>query len=168
MTVDPKRSSGGVKLAALTPVLTALGKETKAGVVDLQGGTVTLTGTVVSQQVKDQAEAAAREVTGIVRNDLAVGEAKAEQVQTQLVALPTVEFENNSATLTRRARRSWRTSASILKAQPRHPDRIEGHTDSTGTEVRNQALSEARARTVLDTLVSLGIAAGADGVEGSN
>ncbi|MGI5180093.1 OmpA family protein [Dactylosporangium sp. CA-152071] len=158
VTVDAKRSTDGVKIAALAPVLVALGKETKAGVVDLQGGTVTLTGTVVSQAVKDQAEQAAREVTGIVRNELAIGEAKAEQVQTQLVALPTVEFENDKATLTQQGQAVVANVASILKANPSIRISIEGHTDSTGTEARNQTLSEARAKTVLDTLVALGIA----------
>jgi outer membrane protein OmpA-like peptidoglycan-associated protein len=159
VSVDAARSTDGVRVAALAPVLAALGKQTKAGVVDLQGGTVTLTGTVVSQQVKDQAEQAAREVTGIVRNELAVGEAKAEQVQTQLVALPTVEFDNDKATLTPQGQAVVANVASILKANPSIRISIEGHTDSTGAEARNQALSEARARTVLDTLVSLGIAA---------
>ncbi|MEU0553850.1 OmpA family protein [Dactylosporangium sp. NPDC006015] len=158
VTVDAKRSTDGVKIAALAPVLVALGKETKAGVVDLQGGTVTLTGTVVSQAVKAQAEQAAREVTGIVRNELAIGEAKAEQVQTQLVALPTVEFENDKATLTQQGQAVVANVASILKANPSIRISIEGHTDSTGTEARNQTLSEARAKTVLDTLVALGIA----------
>ena len=37
--------------------------------------------------------------------------------------------------------------------------RVEGHTDNTGDPAYNQALSEARAETVLDYLVTKGVAA---------
>jgi outer membrane protein OmpA-like peptidoglycan-associated protein len=158
ITVDAKRTADGTDLAGLGAVVTALGKDTKAGVVDLTNGTVTLTGTVVSQDVKDKAETAAKAVVSSVRNDLAVGAAAPAVVQTQLGALPTVEFENNSATLTAQGRAVVDNVASILKANPNVRVSIEGHTDSTGTAERNLTLSQARAKTVLDTLVSLGIA----------
>ncbi|GAA0744720.1 OmpA family protein [Dactylosporangium roseum] len=159
ITVDAKRTAGGADLAGLGPVVAALGKDTKAGVIDATGGTVTLTGTVVSQEVKDKAEVAAKAVAGTVRNELVVGAAAApEQVQTQLGALPTVEFENNSATLTQQGQAVVANVASILKANPAVRVSIEGHTDLRGTPDHNQVLSEARAKTVLETLVSLGIA----------
>jgi outer membrane protein OmpA-like peptidoglycan-associated protein len=157
IAVDAKRTAGGTDLAGLGAVITALGKDTKAGVVDLSNGTVTLTGTVASQAVKDQAEAAAKKVVSAVKNELAIGEAAPAVVQTQLGALPTVGFENDSATLTAQGRAVVENVASILKANPNVRVSIEGHTDSTGTAERNQALSQARAKTVLDTLVSLGI-----------
>lgn len=160
VTVDTARTGGGTDLAGLGAVLAALGKDTKAGVVDLTDGVVTLTGTVPSQQVKDQAEAAAKTAAkgGTVRDELVVGQAAPAQVQTQLVALPTVEFENDSATLTAQGQAVVENAASILKANPNVKVSIEGHTDLTGTAEHNQVLSEARAKTVLDTLVSLGIA----------
>ncbi|MFG2038543.1 OmpA family protein [Dactylosporangium sp. NPDC048998] len=161
LTVDAKRAADDTDLAGLGAVLAALGKDTKAGVVDLTDHVITLTGTVASQEVKDKAEAAARAATKgqAVRNELVVGQAAAPaQVQTQLVALPTVEFENDSATLTAKGRAVVENAASILKANPAIKVSIEGHTDVTGTVAHNQALSEARAKTVLDTLVSLGIA----------
>jgi outer membrane protein OmpA-like peptidoglycan-associated protein len=161
LTVDPRRAAGDADLAGLGAVAVALGQDTKAGVVDLTGQVITLTGTVPSQEVKDKAEAAARAAAKgqTVRNELVVGQAAAPaQVQTQLVALPTVEFENDSATLTAQGRAVVENAASILKANPAVRVSIEGHTDLTGTAERNQALSEQRARTVLDMLVSLGIA----------
>jgi outer membrane protein OmpA-like peptidoglycan-associated protein len=158
ITVDAKRTADGVDLAGLGAVIAAFGKDTKAGVVDLTNGTVTLTGTVASQEVKDKVEAAAKAAVRTVKNELVLGEAAPAQVQTQLVALPTVEFENDSATLTPQGRAVVENAASILKANPSVRVSIEGHTDSTGTEERNLTLSQARAKTVLDTLVSLGIA----------
>ncbi|WP_432981994.1 OmpA family protein [Dactylosporangium sp. CA-233914] len=161
LTVDAQRTSDDTDLAGLGGVAAALGKDTKAGVVDLTDRVITLTGSVASQDVKDKAEAAAKTAakSGTVRNELVVGQAAApEQVQTQLVALPTVEFENDSATLTAQGRAVVENAASILRANPAIRVSIEGHTDLTGTAAHNQTLSENRARTVLDTLVSLGIA----------
>ncbi|MGI5246091.1 OmpA family protein [Dactylosporangium sp. CA-139066] len=160
LTVDAARAGDDTDLAGLAAVLGALGKDTKAGVVDLTNHVVTLTGTVPSQEVKDKAEQAAKAAvkSGTVRNELVVGQAAPAQVQTQLVALPTVEFENDSATLTAKGRAVVENAASILRANPNIKVSIEGHTDLTGTAAHNQGLSEARAKTVLDTLVSLGIA----------
>ncbi|GGM11576.1 OmpA family protein [Dactylosporangium sucinum] len=159
VTVDAKRTAGSANLAALGGIVAALGKDTKAGVVDLTDGAITLTGTVTSQEIKDKAETAAKAVASTVRNQLLVGAAVApEQVQTQLGALPTVEFENNSATLTAQGQAVVANVASILKTNPAVRVSIEGHTDSRGTPERNQVLSEARAKTVLDTLIALGIA----------
>jgi outer membrane protein OmpA-like peptidoglycan-associated protein len=161
LTVDAARAGDDTDLAGLGAVLSALGKDTKAGVVDLTNHVVTLTGTVPSQEVKDKAETAAKAAAkgGTVRNELVVGQAAAPaQVQTQLVALPTVEFENNSEKLTANGQAVVQNAATILKANPNVKVSIEGHTDLTGTAARNQTLSEARAKTVLDTLVSLGIA----------
>jgi len=128
--------------------------------VDLTNHVITLTGTVPSQDVKDKAEQAAKAAakSGSVRNDLVVGQAAPAQVQVQLVALPTVEFELDSATLTDKGRSVVENAAAILKTNPNVKVSIEGHTDLTGTAAHNQTLSEARAKTVLDTLVSLGIA----------
>jgi outer membrane protein OmpA-like peptidoglycan-associated protein len=116
---------------------------------------------VPSQEIKDKAEAAAKTAakSGPVSNQLVVGQAAApEQVQSQLIALPTVEFENNSATLTGKGQSVVENAAAILKANPNIKVSIEGHTDLTGTRERNQTLSEQRAATVLNTLVGLGIA----------
>ncbi|WP_426508693.1 OmpA family protein [Dactylosporangium sp. McL0621] len=160
MTVDATRVADDTDLAGLGAVAVALGKDAKAAVVDLTDHVVTLTGTVASAETKDKAETAAKAAAKSVRNELVVGQAAApEQVQTQLVALPTVEFENDSATLTPQGRAVVENAASILRANPNIKVSIEGHTDLTGTVEHNQTLSENRARTVLDTLVSLGIAA---------
>jgi outer membrane protein OmpA-like peptidoglycan-associated protein len=169
LTVDAARASDDTDLAGLGAVVAAMGKDAKAGVVDLTDHNVTLTGTVASQEIKDKAEtqALAAAKNGTVRNDLVVGQAAAPaQVQTQLIALPTVEFENDSATLTPQGHAVVENAASILRANPAIRVSIEGHTDLTGTAEHNQTLSENRARTVLSTLVSLGIAADRLGSKG--
>jgi osmotically-inducible protein OsmY len=51
LTVDANVTDAG--LAGLGGVLTALGKESKGVVVQLRGGTITLSGTVPAQAVKD-------------------------------------------------------------------------------------------------------------------
>ncbi|MEP6606771.1 MAG: OmpA family protein, partial [Nitrosospira sp.] len=48
--------------------------------------------------------------------------------------------------------------ADALKQNPQRTVFIEGFTDSTGTENRNQELSEQRAMAVRDTLLGMGVA----------
>ena len=49
--------------------------------------------------------------------------------------------------------------ASLMQDHPELKFSVEGHTDSDGDEASNQILSEARANTVMNTLVTLGISA---------
>ena len=49
------------------------------------------------------------------------------------------------------------TVAKAIKATPNSHWMVEGHTDSVGTAAYNQTLSQARARTVLDYLVTQGV-----------
>ena len=83
----------------------------------------------------------------------------APPVQAQLGALPQVTFENNSATLTPPGLAVVATIAGILKSHPTVRIRIEGHTDSRGSDASNLALSQARAVAVLNALKAQGIAA---------
>lgn len=80
-------------------------------------------------------------------------------VQAQLGALPQVTFENNSATLTPQGLAVVANIAGILKSHPTVKLRIEGHTDSRGSDASNLALSQARAVAVLNALKAQGIAA---------
>lgn len=50
----------------------------------------------------------------------------------------------------------------VVKMMQDHPElkfSVEGHTDSDGTDVANQTLSEARAKAVMETLIKSGISA---------
>lgn len=82
-----------------------------------------------------------------------------DQVQEQLVAIPTITFVTNSADLTPEGRATVQQAAAVLLANPQVKVTIEGHTDSVGTEEANLALSQARAQAVLSTLVELGVTA---------
>lgn len=50
--------------------------------------------------------------------------------------------------------------ASVLKSNPQSRAVVVGHTDSTGSEVYNQELSERRAQAVVDQLIDRGVAQG--------
>lgn len=68
-----------------------------------------------------------------------------------------IYFETDKATLTPASAQALNTIVDLLKMQPFTQLQIEGHTDNTGTVRRNTPLSELRAKTVLEYLVSGGI-----------
>jgi outer membrane protein OmpA-like peptidoglycan-associated protein len=78
---------------------------------------------------------------------------------TRRIVLRGVNFELDSATIRPDAQVILQAAAESLKEAPRATVAVTGHTDSTGSEAYNQALSERRARAVVDYLVSLGIPA---------
>lgn len=158
LTIDGGVGDAG--LLGLGEVLTALGQGAHA-MVELRGGTVTLTGTVPSQAAKDGAvrAATAAGASAVVDRLTVAAAAAAPPVQAQLGALPTVTFETKSATLTPQGRAVVASVAAILTANPDVRVSIEGHTDDQGSATDNLALSQARARAVMDALVAAGIAA---------
>ena len=82
-------------------------------------------------------------------------QAGAQDTQAPSVNL-TVQFGNNSATLTPAAMRTLDELGRALSSQTlaNYKFRIEGHTDSVGSHDHNQVLSEQRAKAVVDYLVS--------------
>lgn len=72
-------------------------------------------------------------------------------------AMRMVEFETGKATLRPDSRRILDQIVDILNRYPDYNLRISGHTDSQGSESFNQKLSEDRARSCFDYLVSKGI-----------
>jgi len=69
-----------------------------------------------------------------------------------------VVFEFDSARLTAEAKRILDDVAVTMEAYPDVKVDVEGHTDATGTDGYNQALSEKRSLAVVDYLVSKGVA----------
>lgn len=80
-------------------------------------------------------------------------------IKAQVVALRDVNFEFGKATLTADSRSVLDGIANSLKGQPTMEIRLEGHTDSVGSDATNLRLSKARAAAVRDYLVSRGVAA---------
>lgn len=66
-------------------------------------------------------------------------------------------FQTNSSVLQTEARKNVGKLAEILNKYPDTNILIEGHTDSDGTEVYNQKLSERRAEAVADYAQSIGV-----------
>jgi outer membrane protein OmpA-like peptidoglycan-associated protein len=80
-----------------------------------------------------------------------------EEAQEDLVEIPNITFVTDSARLTKDGRKVVRGAAEVLEEHPEVEVRIEGHTDSRGSEKHNRRLSERRADEVLDRLVELGV-----------
>lgn len=73
------------------------------------------------------------------------------------VRLEGVTFELNSARLTAEATQTLRRVAEALRGEPNLRAEIAGHTDSSGSDEYNLRLSQQRAESVLEFLVSQGI-----------
>lgn len=74
--------------------------------------------------------------------------------------LQDVLFETGSARLRPAATERLRPLASYLEANPDVPVRIDGHTDSVGSDAANQLLSERRAEALRDALGAMGVGEG--------
>ena len=74
-----------------------------------------------------------------------------------VITLGDVLFSSNRAQLTPPGMRSVKTLADFLNQYPQRKVLIEGHTDSTGSDSLNQALSERRADTVRSALIGMEI-----------
>jgi outer membrane protein OmpA-like peptidoglycan-associated protein len=78
----------------------------------------------------------------------------------QLAGIPDIEFDTGAATIKRTPQNDMVLNL-LLRAGSTYTTitrlRVEGHTDSTGDEISNQRLSEARAIAVVEWLSSHGI-----------
>lgn len=74
-----------------------------------------------------------------------------------VVNLPDVLFEFDRAALTSDALRTTAEISDVVRSVDGRRILIEGHTDSVGTMAYNQRLSEDRARSVADSMVSNGV-----------
>jgi len=68
-------------------------------------------------------------------------------------------FAFDSAELTPEVRATLDENAAVLERETDVKVRIEGHTDSIGTEAYNQKLSERRAKAIEEFLISKGVSA---------
>jgi outer membrane protein OmpA-like peptidoglycan-associated protein len=68
-----------------------------------------------------------------------------------------IKFDVNKATLKPESMGPINEIYSLLQKQPDLKFSVEGHTDNDGDADKNQALSEQRAKTVMEQLISMGI-----------
>jgi OOP family OmpA-OmpF porin len=73
--------------------------------------------------------------------------------------MPGIQFETNSAKITRESRATLDEAAETLKANPSYRLEVVGHTDSTGPREHNVQLSQRRADSVKAYLVRKGVEA---------
>ena len=139
----------------------------------VEGGTLTLTGTAPSEEVKAAVEAAAKAGwpnVQIINNIAITGVAPScDNLQATVdanLAAP-VKFQTGSATLTSDGQQQLATVVSAVKACPETKLTVIGHTDNTGTDAINNPLSENRAKSVAAYLVSQGIPADAVNSQGA-
>jgi len=133
----------------------------------VEGGTVTLTGTAPSEDVKAAVEAAAKAAwpnVTIVNNievKAATGGA-CDSLQADITGLlkTPITFETDGFTLTQGAQQELTAVADKVKACANAKLGIVGHTDNTGNDAINNPLSANRAKSVGDYLVSQGVPAG--------
>ncbi len=85
-------------------------------------------------------------------------EIKKEDKETLSLAMRDVQFEHNSATLRSDSYKILDQVSRILSTYPEYKIEIGGHTDNTGAAETNKKLSEQRARTCRDYLISKGLA----------
>jgi outer membrane protein OmpA-like peptidoglycan-associated protein len=76
-----------------------------------------------------------------------------------ILSMSDLLFDKNKSALTENLKINLAGIAGVLSTYTQANVIVEGHTDSTGTAEHNQKLSEDRAKTVMDFLVSRGIAA---------
>ncbi len=147
----------GVGAAAGAGIGYAIGGGTGAGVGAavgaLAGGTI---GYMFDKQEKDFKEALAdSEAASIQREQRALDEAKKREVEVLVLTFKSdFLFDINSSVLKPGGYKEIDRAATILNRYPETSIRVEGHTDSTGSESYNQELSEKRALAVKNELIA--------------
>lgn len=76
------------------------------------------------------------------------------------MTLEGIEFDVNADRLRPSSDTALVAAAAVLKAKADLKVEVEGHTDNTGADAANQALSQRRAQAVVTRLVALGVPAG--------
>jgi len=82
-----------------------------------------------------------------------VKELETELLDTGMIRMRNVEFETGKAVLADSSKAELDNVGRVLVKWPELRIEIGGHTDSRGTKKKNQALSEARVKAVLDYLL---------------
>jgi len=173
-----------IKAGVNAPDFTGLGGLFKAAVdipdfnFDINGDTLTLTGTAPSEDVKSAVEAAAKAAWPNIKiiNNIQVSQAPAPPATpappapgagpcaslqadiSGLLATP-INFQTDGFSLTSESQGQLTQVADKLKACPNSKIAVVGDTDNTGNDAINIPLSDNRAKSVADYLISQGVPA---------
>jgi peptidoglycan-binding protein ArfA len=137
----------------------------------VEGDTITLTGTAPSEDVRAAAEAAAKSAwpDAKIDNQIRVAGATATpapnrcadvQADINNMLRTPIQFDTNGYAVAAASQQMLSGVANSIKECPDARVAVKGYTDNTGNDAINQPLSENRAKSVADFLVSQGIAAG--------
>ena len=110
-----------------------------------------------AEQEREQAQRSEQETRQRLLNQLNQVLQTRESARGLIVNMNDVLFATNQATLRPGARERLAKVAGIILAYPDLKLQVEGYTDSTGKPEYNQVLSEKRAATVRDYLISQGV-----------
>ena len=172
--------NSNIKAGVNAPDFSMLGSILKAAVdipdfnFDLNGDSLTLTGTAPSEDVKADVEAAAKAAWPDVKivNNIQVqgaaptpapapGGGACATLQADITGLlrTPINFQTDGFSLVPASQQQLTQVADKLKACPDPNVAVVGHTDSSGNDAINIPLSGNRAKSVADYLVSQGVAA---------
>jgi outer membrane protein OmpA-like peptidoglycan-associated protein len=122
------------------------------------GEKLQMTGAQLEQERKARQEAEKRARDAMDKLAVAAALAIKEEPRGTVITLPgSVLFQSAKWDLLPGAQQKLDAVADALKNQEDHKMVVEGHTDSQGTESENMVLSQKRAQTVRDYLVSRGV-----------
>lgn len=151
--VAGKKTAAGAGIGAATGALAGAvighqtGSRTKGAVIGGVAGAAV--GTAIGYQLDKQA----KELEQIPNMEVA------RQEDSLLVTMSeAILFDVNSAALKPQAQSVLTQTADVMVRYPESDILVKGHTDSTGSEVYNQELSERRAKSVQNFLIAKGVA----------
>jgi outer membrane protein OmpA-like peptidoglycan-associated protein len=125
-----------------------------------QGEKLQMTGAQLAEEKKARAEAEKRARDAMDKLAVAAALAIKEEPRGTVITLPgNVLFQSAKWDLLPGAQAKLDAVADALKNQADHKMIVEGHTDSQGNSAENDVLSQKRAQTVRDYLVSRGVPA---------
>ena len=113
--------------------------------------------TAAAEQARQQAEQQKEELRARLLAQLNQVLQTKDSARGLIVSMPDVLFDFNKYTLKPEARERLARISGIVLAYPDLHLQVEGYTDSIGSDQYNQGLSEKRAATVRDYLVSSGV-----------
>ena len=124
----------------------------RQAIVERQAANEAQQGAQMARQQAQDAEARTR----MLEAQLADMEAK-KTARGMVITLGDVLFDTNQAQLKSGGIRNLQKLAEFVRQYPQRKMMIEGFTDSTGSDVRNQELSEQRANSVRSALLDMGV-----------